>query len=301
MNDLLTFVAVANTGGVSSASRSLGISVATASHRIAKLEGALDLKLFHRNSRSVQLTGEGRIFLERVEPILAELREAELEAGSGTGKLKGHLRVTLSPWILSRFIMPFIDEFLSDNPELKVEFLAVDRYVSLVEEGVDCAIRVGVLADSALTARKLCANNRIICAAPSFCEKHGTPGSIDDLRDARWVCLPWQTRFEISDATRRARQLVIPNKISVSSSDMLTEAAVQGLGVAVKSRLAIKKELENGSLREVMPGRLNSSDAPISFVYGNGSRAGRKVHAFSELATKAFSLEREYPRRKGCG
>lgn len=287
VNDLLTFVSVAQTGGVGSAAHALGISAATVSHRLNKLEEVLNLKLFHRNSRKVQLTNEGHIFLDRVEPILAELREAEAEAGSGIGALRGHLRVTLSPWILSRFIMPVMSSFQNAHPDLSIEFLAVDRYVSLVDEGVDCAIRVGQLADSMLKARKLCDNERILCAAPGYIAQHGMPVTIQDLRRARWACLPWQTRFEICEGSRN-QQFNMTNKIAVSNSDMLTEAAVQGLGVAVKSRLAVQRELENGSLVEVMAGSLRDAEAPISFVHAGNATPGRKVRVFSELVSKAI-------------
>ncbi len=288
VNDLLTFVAVAKTGGVGSAAKAQGLSAATVSHRITKLEEVLNLKLFHRNSRKVQLTNEGLVFLDRIEPVLADLREAELDAGSGTGALRGHLRVTLSPWILSRFIMPNMAAFQASHPDLSVEFLAVDRYVSLVDEGIDCAIRVGRMADSTLRARKLSDNDRIICAAPGFVEKNGVPTSLDDLRVMRWACLPWQTRFEMRDGSHRTAQFSVARSIAVSNSDMLTEAAVQGLGLAVKSRLAVQRELESGVLQEIMPGVLLSPDAPISFVHAGHATPGRKVRAFSDLAAQAF-------------
>ncbi|WP_170755544.1 LysR family transcriptional regulator [Ruegeria lacuscaerulensis] len=287
VNDLLTFVSVAKTGGVGSAAKAQGISAATVSHRITKLEEVLNLKLFHRNSRKVQLTEEGLIFLDRIEPLLADLRDAELEAGSGTGALRGHLRVTLSPWILSRFIMPVMSAFQAEHPDLTVEFLAVDRYVALVDEGIDCAIRVGQMADSTLKARKLSDNDRIICASPVFCETYGLPATAEDLRLMRWACLPWQTRLDITDG-HGAAQFSIPRGIAVSNSDMLTEAAVQGLGLAVKSRLAVQRELESGALVEVMPGVLRSPDAPISFVHAGNATHGRKVRAFSDLANRAF-------------
>ncbi|MBO9412250.1 MULTISPECIES: LysR family transcriptional regulator [unclassified Ruegeria] len=287
VNDLLTFVSVAKTGGVGSAAKAQGISAATVSHRVTKLEEVLNLKLFHRNSRKVQLTEEGLIFLDRIEPLLADLRDAELEAGSGSGALRGHLRVTLSPWILSRFIMPVMSTFQAEHPDLTVEFLAVDRYVALVDEGIDCAIRVGQMADSTLKARKLSDNDRIICASPVFCETYGLPTTAEDLRLMRWACLPWQTRLDIMDG-HGAAQFSIPRGIAVSNSDMLTEAAVQGLGLAVKSRLAVQRELESGALVEVMPGVLRSPDAPISFVHAGNATPGRKVRAFSDLANRAF-------------
>nr|WP_319382772.1 LysR family transcriptional regulator [uncultured Roseibium sp.] len=286
--DLQTFVTVARTGGITSAAGQLGISTATTSHRIAKLEQALGITLFHRNSRTFRLTDEGQIFLERVDVILDDLQQAEMEVGSGTARLRGHLRVTMSPWILSRFIMPVLGEFRQANPDLTIEFLAVDRFVPLVEEAQDCAIRVGQLADSALVARKLCDNDRIICASPSLLEATGEPRSVDDLRDCPWVCLPWQTRFDVNDAKGRRRPFTVSRSIAVSNSDMLTAGAVAGLGIAVKSRMAVKEELEKGTLVEVLPGRLHAPEAPVWFVFAAESRSGRKTKAFHEVARRAF-------------
>lgn len=286
--DLQTFVTVAKNAGITSAANQMGISAATASHRIAKLEHALNVTLFHRNSRMFRLTDEGQVFLERVDAILEDLQQAELEVGSGTPRLKGHLRVTMSPWILSRFIMPEIGAFRRANPGLTIEFLAVDRFVPLVEEGQDCAIRVGQLADSSLVATKLCDNHRIICAAPTLLQQHGIPETIDDLRDMSWVCLPWQTRFDVKDAKGRKLPFSAPTSIAVSNSDMLTTGAVEGLGLAVKSRMAVKTELDQGALVEVLPGCLHAPEAPIWYVFTAESRAGRKTKAFQEVARRAF-------------
>ena len=289
VNDLETFVSVARTGGVSSAARALGISIATTSHRINKLETALKVMLFHRNSRSLKLTDEGFIFLERVEPILSNLHDAEAEAGNAQARLRGNLRVTMSPWILARFIMPNLSRFQADNPDLTLDFLAVDRFVSLVEEGIDCAIRVGQLQDSALVARKLADNDRILCAAPDYLQSAGEPNDVDDLALHRWVCLPWQTQFEVRVNDRKIIKINADKRFLVSSSDMLTESAVQGLGVAVKSRLAVQQELIDGRLKEILPGSLSNAHAPISLVFAKQARISRKVTAFAQLAERAFS------------
>jgi len=286
--DLQTFVTVAKTAGITSAASQLGISTATTSHRIAKLEQALNVTLFHRNSRTFRLTDEGQLFLERVDVILDDLQQAELEVGSGTASLRGHLRATMSPWILSRFIMPVLSGFRQANPDLTIEFLTVDRFVPLVEEAQDCAIRVGRLADSSLVAQKLCDNERIICAAPALLASVGLPKSVEDLRDCPWVCLPWQTRFDVNDAKGRKRQFSVSRNLAVSNSDMLTTGAVEGLGLVIKSRMAVKDELDAGTLVEVLPGCLHAPEAPIWFVFAPESRAGRKTSAFRDLAKRAF-------------
>ncbi len=286
--ELETFVQVARRGGITAAAQHLGIATATVSHRVSKLEHALQLTLFHRNSRSVALTDEGEIFLARVEGILEDLHLAELEAGGRSGDLRGHLRVTLSPWILSRFILPRLAGFRRHHPALTIEFLAVDRFVSLVDEGQDCAIRVGQLKDSALIASKVADNDRIICAAPRYLTEKGAPDTAEDLAALDWVCLPWQTRWTIRIDGGRRSEIAAQRSVFVSNSDMLTEAAVQGLGLAVKSRLAVKSELDAGALVEVLPGTLEPQDAPIWYLTTPDARAGRKTKAFGALVKAAF-------------
>lgn len=293
IDDLKTFVAIAQTGGVTAGSRRIGISPATATHRIQKLESALNLTLFHRSNRSMRLTMEGQVFFERVQGILADLALAERDAGGGSAQLTGHLRVTMSPWILARFVMPALPAFQMAHPKLILDFLAVDRFVSLAAEGQDCAIRVGKLADSGLVARKLCDNDRVICAAPAFLDRVGMPDTMSAVLEHPWVCLPWQTRIAFRDAAQRKQDAVVASQVLVSNSDMLTDAAVSGLGFAVKSRLAITAELTEGRLIEVLPGALWGPEAPISFVYSPEARFGQKAKIFGQLADQIFAPTRQ--------
>lgn len=289
IDDLKTFVVTAETGGVTAGARRIGISAATASHRLAKLEAALQLTLFHRNSRTLRLTAEGQVFFERVQPILADLSQAERDAGSGAAALSGNLRITMSPWILSRFILPALPAFRQAHPRLTFEFLAVDRYVPLVAEGQDCGIRVGQLEDSALVARKLCDNQRIMCCSPAFIDAYGPFDGIEDLIDAPWVSLPWQRRLAVKDAKDRRRDVTVRSTVLVSNSDMLTESAVQGLGLVIKSRLAVSSELCDGRLVEVAPGTLWEPSAPIWFVFAPEARSSQKTKLFGDLADRAFA------------
>ncbi|MEO0388479.1 MAG: LysR family transcriptional regulator [Pseudomonadota bacterium] len=286
--DLRTFVVIAETGGVTAAARRLGISAATASHRLSKLEAALRLTLFHRNSRVVVLTAEGQVFLDRVQPILADLSQAERDAGSGAAALTGVLRATMSPWILSRFILPALPAFRRAHPRLTFEFLAVDRYVSLVAEGQDCGIRVGQLEDSALVARKLCDTRRILCGAPALLDTLGPLDTPETVIAAPWVTLPWQRRLAVRDASGRRRDVTIQSSLMVSNSDMLTECAVLGLGLAIKSRLAVTAELDAGRLVEIDPNPLWAPAAPISFIYTPETRTSEKTKLFGALAKTAF-------------
>ncbi|MEX0310288.1 MAG: LysR family transcriptional regulator [Tateyamaria sp.] len=289
IDDLKTFVAIASADGVTAGARRVGISPATASHRLNKLEAALKLTLFHRNSRMLKLTDEGRIFLERTEVILADLAQAERDAGSGTARFSGLIRATMSPWILSRFILPNLPAFQGAHPQLRMEFLAVDRFVSLSAEGQDCAIRVGELSDSALVARKLSENDRIICASPRFLSRHGSPDTWKSALDLPWVCLPWQTRISFADTNGKRQQATVRSSVLVSNSDTLTDAVSQGVGMAIKSRLAVIDELEQGKIVEVLPGSLWKPNAPIWFVYPPEARSASKTEVFGQFVSSCFA------------
>ncbi len=289
IDDLRTFVAIAEANGVTAGAQRVGISAATASHRLNKLEAALGLTLFHRNSRMVRLTDEGRIFFERTEGILSDLAQAERDAGSRVAQLKGQLRVTMSPWILSRYILPKLPVFQRDHPELTFDFLAVDRFVSLSAEGQDCAVRVGELADSALVARKLSDNERIICASPEFLARNGEPKDVHTALSLPWVSLPWQTRIAFADAKGKRMDATIRSSVLVSNSDTLTEAVTRGLGLTIKSRLAVQNELDEGRLVEVANGSLWKPSAPIWFVFPPEARSASKVDVFSTFVSECFA------------
>ena len=288
IDDLRTFVAIASAEGVTAGARRVGISPATASHRLNKLEAALKLTLFHRNSRMLKLTDEGQIFLERTEVILADLAQAERDAGSSTAKFSGLIRATMSPWILSRFILPALPAFQREHPQLRMEFLAVDRFVSLSAEGQNCAVRVGELSDSALVARKLSENDRIIFASPSFLSLHGSPDTWQNALDLPWVCLPWQTRISFADSKGKRQDATVQSNVLVSNSDTLTDAVCQGVGMAIKSRLAVLEELDRGEVTEILPGSLWKPSAPIWFVYPPEARSASKTEVFGQFISSCF-------------
>ena len=144
------------------------------------------------------------------------------------------------------------------------------------------------MTDSALVARKLNDHQRIICAAPDLLSRLGEPTESHGLHDFPWVCLPWQTRIAFSDAKGRRRDATVRSSVLVSNSDTLTAAVVQGLGLAIKSRLAVRDELENGTLVEVSPGSLWAPDAPIWFVYPPEARSAVKTETLGKFLSRCF-------------
>lgn len=199
LNELETFIAIVENKGIHAAASVQQVSPATVSLRLSKLEKALSTVLVFRDSRKFGLSPAGEVFYQRVGDILEALRDAEYQIGARGSSVSGILRVTMPPWVFSKFVMPKLMEFEQAYPDLKLDFLINDQFVNVVEDKQDVAIRVGKLADSGLLARKLANNSRLLCAAPEYLARAGHPRSVDDLANHRWVVLPWQRQLKMQE------------------------------------------------------------------------------------------------------
>ena len=290
LTDLQTFVSIVDNNSIHRAAAAQQVSVATVSLRLSKLEKALSTVLVFRDSRKLELSSAGEVFYQRVCAILEALRDAEYQIGARRSSISGVLRVTMPPWIFSKFVMPRLMEFEQQFPDLKLEFLINDQFVNVVEDKQDVAVRVGSLSDSAMLARKLCDNHRILCASPLYLERYGTPDSLARLAEHRWVVLPWQRQLKMQ-ASGKVRTFNVDARFTVSNSDYMTQALLAGHGIGIKSYIAIREALQSGSLVEVLPGMLASGEAPVWFLKPQNSLTTRKTEAFFEFMQSVFDAE----------
>lgn len=290
LTDLQTFVSIVDNNSIHRAAAAQQVSVATVSLRLSKLEKALSTVLVFRDSRKLELSSAGEVFYQRVCAILEALRDAEYLIGARRSSISGVLRVTMPPWIFSKFVMPRLMEFEQQYPDLKLEFLINDQFVNVVEDKQDVAVRVGSLSDSAMLARKLCDNHRILCASPLYLERYGTPDSLARLAEHRWVVLPWQRQLKMQ-ASGKVRTFNVDARFTVSNSDYMTQALLAGHGIGIKSYIAIREALQSGSLVEVLPGMLASGEAPVWFLKPQNSLTTRKTEAFFEFMQSVFDAE----------
>lgn len=290
LTDLQTFVSIVDNNSIHRAAAAQQVSVATVSLRLSKLEKALSTVLVFRDSRKLELSSAGEVFYQRVCAILEALRDAEYQIGARRSSISGVLRVTMPPWIFSKFVMPRLMEFEQQYPDLKLEFLINDQFVNVVEDKQDVAVRVGSLSDSAMLARKLCDNHRILCASPLYLERYGTPDSLARLAEHRWVVLPWQRQLKMQ-ASGKVRTFNVDARFTVSNSDYMTQALLAGHGIGIKSYIAIREALQSGSLVEVLPGMLASGEAPVWFLKPQNSLTTRKTEAFFEFMQSVFDAE----------
>ncbi|MBB1338807.1 LysR family transcriptional regulator [Pseudoalteromonas sp. SR44-2] len=288
LSDLETFIAVVENKGVLAAAREQRLSPATVSHRLSKLERELATVLVFRDSRRVRLSPAGEIFYTRVGAIIEALHDAEHSIGARSSSVSGLLRVTMPPWVFSKYVMPKLNEFEQAYPELKLDFLITDHFVNVVDDAQDVAIRVGKLNDSGLLSRKIVNNSRILCAAPSYIEKYGMPENLTQLSEHYWVCLPWQRQLKLFDEQKKIHTFNAKTRFTISNSDNMTQAAIAGHGIAIKSKIAINEDLKNGILVEVMPGVMAQNDAPVWFLRPQNSLTTRKTDVFYDFMKSLF-------------
>ncbi|MCF7518908.1 MULTISPECIES: LysR family transcriptional regulator [Pseudoalteromonas] len=288
LSDLETFIAIVENQGVVAAAKAQGLSPATVSHRLSKLEKALSTVLIFRDSRRIRLSPAGDVFYQRASAILEALYDAEHQIGARGSAISGLLRVTMPPWVFSKFVMPELNQFEQQYPDLKLDFMITDHFVNVVDDAQDVAIRVGQLVDSNLLSRKLAVNSRILCAAPSYIEKYGMPKSVADLVDHYWVCLPWQRQLKLIENN----QVIHHNartRFTISNSDNMTQAAIAGHGITIKSHIAIQDELSKGELIEILPNCLADADAPVWFLKPQNSLVTRKTEIFYNFMKSLFT------------
>lgn len=288
VNDLKSFVTTVEVNGIIAAAKQLNVSVATVSHRIAKLESVTGSALFYRGNKGVSLTPEGHAFYEKLVPILDAMDALNESVSPALGQLTGKLRVTLPPWILNRFILPNLHCFKAQHPKLQFEFIATDNQRDISDEGIDVAIRVGQLPDSQLLARKVIDDERILCAAATYLKKHATPKSLEDLQTHQIVCLPWLRRWSFLGENKSRAQFMPSTPILVSDAESLNVALKSGLGIGMRSRLAIEQDLQRGELVQVLPQQLIHNQAPIWFIRPNSRLASPKTERFFEFCQQVI-------------
>ncbi|EGD58066.1 transcriptional regulator [Novosphingobium nitrogenifigens DSM 19370] len=257
MADRLTgievFVLAMRLGSLSAAGRSLGMSAAMAAKHLGQLEERLGTTLVNRTTRRLSLTQAGADYLDRAERILAELREAENEASARSQVIEGLLRVNAPASFGVMHISSLAAEFGVRHPGVTIELGLNDRYVDLLEERWDVAIRIGQLADSSLKARKLAAVHLALCAAPSYLEQHGTPRSVEDLKHHN--CLSYTLSSRLGGNTwgfgrDGSVRVAIKGSMLANNGEALVKAACTGQGIVYGPRFIAAEALNSGELVE---------------------------------------------------
>ncbi|CAB3748955.1 LysR family transcriptional regulator [Paraburkholderia solisilvae] len=283
LDDVLAFLAAFDAGSFAAASAMLGRDASIVSRRVSALEARLGVRLIERTTRRLAPTEAGTAFYRRMRAALSMMDEASAEIAQSSHVASGLLRIALPATFGQRWIGPMLPAFLAAWPQVTIEAEFSDRYVDLVHERFDLAVRLGDLADSRLVARRLASNDRIAVASPAYLARHGTPVSPDDL--TAHACLPnprlegfpdWH--FRRGDAMVAVR---VNGPLTADDSTSLVAAAAEGIGITVCARWLIAEELASGRLVRVL--------ADWEFEHSGGIHLVRPSSRYTPLKTRVFS------------
>ena len=255
LKQIESFVAVATRGSLTAAAKADAVAPAVIGRRIDALEARLGVKLLVRTTRRITLTHEGSAYLEDCQRILADLASAEASVSEGGVKASGHLRVTAPAGFGRRHVAPLVPRFLAQHPEVSLSLNLSDRIVDIVNEGFDCAVRVGELPDSSLVSVRLADNRRLCVASPAYLQRAGVPATPADLM--RHDCLTLsseasQTRgwaFVVDGELVHQRPR---GRLDCSDGQVLHDWCLAGLGIAWRSAWEVQGEVAAGRLHEVL-------------------------------------------------
>jgi DNA-binding transcriptional LysR family regulator len=291
LGNLALFLRIVEKGSLAAAGRELGFSAASVSERLVALEKYYGAALLNRTTRAISLTDEGRLLVQGARRLLAEADELEALIRLGVEKISGPIRLS-APIDLGRStLVPILDAFLAEHPEVTIDLNLTDGYVDLVGQGQDFAIRYGELADSTLRVKRLVENRRIVCAAPAYLATRGTPQHPDDLVQHECLVMRYGLTTDrdwpfLIDG--KERRVVVQGHRIANDGELVRVWCRNGLGIARKSRLDVEADLKTGNLVEVLQD-FSSGDTGLQIVYPATQAQSKRVRFLIERIAKAFS------------
>ncbi len=313
LTSMAVFKRAVDDGSFAAAARHFGISPEMAGAHVRSLERRLGVRLVNRTTRRLHLTEVGTNYYARCASVLADIDEAEAEASSLQAAPRGLLRIAAPVTFGVRHIAPALSDYVMRYPDVTIEVAVSDRFVNLIEEGIDLAIRVGELQVSSLIARRLTSAHLVVCAAPTYLRRTGRPATPSDLR--RHACLiytetatPTTWRFE--SAAGQAETIHVSGPISSSNAEFIHQLALAGHGVVLAPSFSVGMDIAAGRLDKAL---FNSLPAKVSQPAGNpySRRAGNHFAKFGWTAAFARSSRRPvratapargiHDRRDDCG
>lgn len=294
LHAMAVFVKVVELGSFARAAERLDISTSACSRLVAELEQHLDTRLLNRTTRRLSLTETGRDFHARAVEILAELDEAEQAARARAARPSGRLRVNAAVIFGERHLAPLAGEFLALHPDVTLDLTLVDRVVDIVEEGFDCAIRIGGTGSLDLVARKLATTRSIVCASPAYLKRHGTPQRPADLLGhncLRYTYLSAEQEWRFTDTP----SLAVRGTLESNHGGFLCAAAVSGVGIATLPSFIAGPEVIAGRLVPILAEYVQRP-IPIHGVYPTRKHVPAKVRAFLDFLAERWADGGEWER-----
>ncbi|WP_122158446.1 LysR family transcriptional regulator [Paraburkholderia sp.] len=285
------FTRVVDTNSFTRAAETLDLPRASVTTIIQNLESFLGTRLMHRTTRRLSLTPDGAAYYERCVRILADVEETETSFQSGNKKPHGKLRIDMPGSIGRLLVIPSLCEFHTRYPDIDLQLGLTDRPVDLLQEGVDCVVRVGALQDSSLVARRIGIFEGVTCAAPEYLQKYGTPLTLDDLESHSAVnyfssrtgrVIDWAFKVDGKEV-----EVKMKGTVSVNDADAYVTCGLEGFGLIQPALFMVLPHLQSGQLVEVLPA-IKPMPMPISAVYPHSRHLSPKVRVFVDWIAELF-------------
>jgi LysR family transcriptional regulator for bpeEF and oprC len=285
------FVRVVDTNSFTRAAETLDLPRASVTTIIQNLEAHLGTRLMHRTTRRLSLTPDGAAYYERCVRILADIEETETSFQNGNRKPHGKLRIDMPGSIGRLIVIPSLCEFHERYPDIDLQLGLTDRPVDLLQEGVDCVVRVGALQDSSMVARRIGLFEGVSCASPDYLERFGTPRTLEDLDQHHAVnyfssrtgrTMDWAFLLDGKEV-----EVKLKGCIAVNDADAYVTCAIEGFGLIQAARFMVRLQLEAGQLVEVLPD-YRPLPMPISVVYPHSRHLSPKVRVFVDWIAELF-------------
>lgn len=283
IDHLRIFVRIATCGSFSQAAEQLALPRATVSLAMQQLESRLGARLLHRTTRRVGLTPDGEALLDRASALVADMEDIEQQFRPTGRSIAGRLRVDAPSRIARRLMAPALPGFLEQYPQIGVELGSSDRMIDLVHEGVDCALRVGVLTPSSLVARSVGEFELVNCASPDYLQRHGTPAGPEDLPQHLAVdyisptsgrAAPWEWQ-----EGSQTRSCAMRSRIAVNNAETYIACALAGMGLIQVPLFDVREHLQTGELVEVIP-QARPAVMPVHLVHPHRRNPSQRLQAF---------------------
>jgi DNA-binding transcriptional LysR family regulator len=288
--EMTAFVRTVETGSFSAAARQLALTPSALSKLITRLEDRLGTRLLQRTTRRLQLTPEGEAFFNRVRPILSAMDEAEAEVSAAGASPRGLLRMHCGSAFGMHQLAPAIPRFLERYPEIELDITINDQPPTLGEDSIDLAIRIGALDESSMVARRICNLERVICAAPSYLERFGTPRTPDDLQEHNclWVTsLPALRRWPF-DTDEGIRVVHIGGNVVANNAETVLQLTVAGVGITRLTDVMVGESIRRGTLVPILTDWHHVEPVPLFATYPSGRHLAPKVRAMVDFLVEKF-------------
>ncbi|MFZ6644970.1 LysR substrate-binding domain-containing protein [Undibacterium sp. TJN25] len=292
------FVDAAALGSFSAAGRKQGLSPAASSACIQRLEASLKVKLFERTTRSLRLTEEGELYRQYGQQVLELMNEADHALQQGKDTVRGTVAISAPSDLGRNLLLPYLDEFRTQHPDVRFVLSLTDGTANLVQEGIDVAIRFGQPADSSMVARLLFANRRVICASPDCIARHGRPESPEQLAElptlvlttAHWTVNEWRYRLAGITGTGgegALKSVRLCNTQQSNDGEVIRKWALQGHGFARKSWLDVGADVRAGRLVTVLDDFF-ADQAPLNILYHQNRFLAPRIRLLVEFLQQRF-------------